>query len=66
MNCMCGKELNLFNYLLVSYLSEIYNTEELNVIGNFLQLVGQTLITVASQNDYCELINNKQDIINNS
>lgn len=59
-NYMCGKEVNLLNYLLSSYLLEIFNYDELNVIGNFLQLLGQSLITLSAQNEYCDT-NNKEN-----
>lgn len=51
---MYGNQLNLLNFLISNYLLDIFEIDDINAIGNFLQLLGQTLITISYQNDYCK------------
>ncbi len=62
MKSMCVNNINLLNYLLSNFLAENFDNNELNVIGNFLELLGQTLITISAQNVYC---NKKNSFVSN-
>lgn len=56
--CISGVELNVFNCLVTSYISEILDNEQMSILGNFLLLVGQTLVTISDQNNFCGNLKN--------